>query len=167
MESKGQQVVGSEGGRGSYGGGREWCGVMERGSSPGLVPARRRPCLLVVARVRASLPVSVHVRGWSFSSTHGRLRSRTCLWALVITHAVLAASMSGGAGRLRLLVVLGPCHHSWLVGWSRCCVVVGLCRHSRPWGGPLTVCGVGAPPVRCPACTCIRCIERRAEEGCQ
>ena len=52
-----------EGGR-SDGRGREWCGVMDRGSSPGLVvarirsllpmSARRCPCPRVVACVRAS-----------------------------------------------------------------------------------------------------------------
>ena len=62
--------MGSDGGRGSYGGGREWWGVMDRGSSPGLVvarvrstspmSARRFPCPRVVACVCASLPVSVH-----------------------------------------------------------------------------------------------------------
>ena len=41
-------VVGNDGGRGSYGGEREWCRVLERGTSPGLV----------VAHVHASFPVS-------------------------------------------------------------------------------------------------------------
>ena len=78
MESKGQQVVGSDGGRESYGGGREWCGVMERGSSPGLVvahvrssssmPAHRCSCPCIVACVRSRLwaVVFVHARSSSF-----------------------------------------------------------------------------------------------------
>ena len=62
--------MGSDGGRGSYGGEREWCRVLERGSSPGLVVAcvrsslpmstRRFPCPHVMACVCASLPVSAH-----------------------------------------------------------------------------------------------------------
>ena len=60
--------MGSDGGRGSYGGEREWCRGLERGSSPGLVVAcvcssspmstRCFPCPHVVACVCASLPVS-------------------------------------------------------------------------------------------------------------
>ena len=48
---------------------------------------------LIVAHVRASLPASVHVRGWSFSSTHGHLHSRARLWALVVVCAVLTSSL--------------------------------------------------------------------------
>ena len=57
-------------GGGNDGGGRGWGGVMERGSSPGLIIAHvcsslpvsacRCPCLHDVAHVRASLPMSMH-----------------------------------------------------------------------------------------------------------
>ena len=50
MESKGGAVVGSDGGRGSYGGERVWCRVLERGNSPGLI----------VACVRSLSPMSAH-----------------------------------------------------------------------------------------------------------
>ena len=73
MEIKGEAVVGSDGGRGSYGGEREWCRGLERGSSPGLVVAhvpssfpistRRGLCLHIVAHVHTSFPASLHVCG--------------------------------------------------------------------------------------------------------
>ena len=65
---RGEALVGSDGGRESYGGEREWCRGLERGSSPGLIVAcvpsslpmspRCFLCPHVVACVRASLPVS-------------------------------------------------------------------------------------------------------------
>ena len=70
MESKGGGSGGSDGGRGSYGGEREWCRVMERGSSPGLIVAHVCsslptsapcfPCLRMIACVCVSLPMSMH-----------------------------------------------------------------------------------------------------------
>ena len=88
--------MGSDGGRGSYGGEREWCRALERGSSPGLVIAHvfswpvsvhrcqcprivahacaslpmhacHFPCLHVVPSVHMSFPASIHVCGQSFS----------------------------------------------------------------------------------------------------
>ena len=60
--------MGSDGGRGSYGGEREWCRGLERGSPPGLIVACVRsllpmaaccfPCPHIVACVCASWPVS-------------------------------------------------------------------------------------------------------------
>ena len=167
MESKGQQVVGSGGGRGSYGGGREWCGVMKKGSPPGVVvarvrssspmPPRRCLCPRVVARVcsRSWAVVFVHARSSSFMRSFVGACRRACRSRLV------AVSMGGGAGRLRLLVVLGPRRHSWLVVWSRRCVVVGWCRRSRPWGGPLTIRGVGAQLVCYPVCTVVLGLQTR------
>ena len=66
---RGEALVGSDGGRESYGGEREWRRGLERGSSPGLIVAHvplslpmsphRFPCPRVVACVCMSLPVSV------------------------------------------------------------------------------------------------------------
>ena len=65
---RGEALVGSAGGRESYGGEREWCRGLERGSSPGLIvacvcsslpmSAHHFPCPRIVACVCASLPVS-------------------------------------------------------------------------------------------------------------
>ena len=167
MESNGQQVVGSDGGRGSYGGGREWCGVMEKGSSPGVVvarvrssspmPPRRCLCARVISRVRSRswAVVFVHARSSSFTRSFVGACHRACRSRLV------AVSMGGGAGHLWLVVVLGPRCHSWLVMWSRHCVVVGWCRCRRPWGGPLTVHGVGAQLICYPVCTLVLGLQTR------
>ena len=124
---------------------------MERGSSPGLVvahvrssssmPARHCSCPRIVAHVhsRSWVVVFVHAQSSSFTGSFVGACHRTCHSHLI------ALSMGGGAGHLWLLVVLGPRRRSWLVVWSRRCVVVRWChRRCCPWGGPLTICGMSA-----------------------
>ena len=103
------------------------------------------------------------------------------LCVIVVTHCCLVLSVGGGAGRLRLLMVLGPCHHPWgvpltisqhpcnvcgmgarLICYPVCTIVLGLQKSLVRWGvmtmggrspspAPCHVHGMGAPPVRCPA----------------
>ena len=137
MESKGGGSGGSDGGRGSSGGEREWCRVMERGSSPGLIVAHvcsslptsapcfrclrmiacvcvsspmsmhRCLCLRIVACVHASLPVSVRRCPHPFTFVGGRFSSRA-------VDFVCGWSVS--------FVGMGGSLHSWVVvfiwGWS-------------------------------------------------
>ena len=91
MESKGgEAVVGSDGGRGSYGGEREWCRVLERVNSPGLIVAHVCtllpmsacccPYLHVVSCVHMSLPMSLHLCSCPhiISHVHASLPMSTC-----------------------------------------------------------------------------------------
>ena len=102
-------MVGSDGGRGSYGGGREWWGVMDRGSSPGLV----------VARVRSSSPMPP--RRCSCPRVVARVRSRS--WAVVFVHARWSSLTRSFVGACRRAC------RSRLVAVSRCqwVVVLGVC----------------------------------------
>ena len=93
---RGEALVGSDGGRESYGGEREWCRGLERGSSPGLVVARVHtycPCPHVLPVVRALFPASVHVRGRSFSfmGMGGSLHS----WAVIFVRGHPSSFMGG------------------------------------------------------------------------
>ena len=136
-------MVWSDGGRGSYGGGREWCRVMERGSSPGLVVAcvcTLLPmfachclCLHVVARVSScswevvficeQLPLFVggHLHSCAFIFVHMQSSLFMCShhWAVVFVHRHLSLLMDG-------------CHCSWVVLLPVQC------------GGGLLVCGGGS-----------------------
>ena len=154
MEIKGEAVVGSDGGRESYGGEREWCRGLERGSSPGLIVARvpsslpmsprRFPCPRVVACVRASLPVSAcccpcprivaRVRTccpWSarrsprpFTFMGGCFRS----WAWVVAFVRgRLSSFWGGCLRSEVVVFVWGCPSSFVGGPS------SFVGNSRVW----------------------------------
>ena len=147
MESKGEAMVESDGGRGSYGGEKKWCRVLERVNSPGLVVAHVRvwlpmsacrfpcprmvarvrtslpasvcgcPCPRVVACVRTSLPMSVHVRGQAFLFMG--VGGSLCWWAVSF---ICGQQHSGVVGS-----------HWWVVvspqGWCRCVVAWPLWSH--------------------------------------
>ena len=72
-----------------------------------------------------------------------------------------------------------PSAHIPYVAWAlypACTVILGLQTRLVRWGvmttggrslsqAPSHVCGMGTPPVCCPACTFVHCIERHANEG--
>ena len=134
---------------------------------------RRCLCPLVAAHACSSLLVSTHRCPCPFTFVGGRFRPCAVIFVHARVRGRLSSrvpfsprcrvtlSMGGGAGHLRLLVVLGPRRHSWLVVSSRRCVVVGWCRHSRLWGGPLTVRGMGARLVCYPVCTIVLGLQTR------
>ena len=77
---------------------------------------------------RVGVPLSSRVDSLLRAASSSRVASRVvCLRALPVfaCRCRPALSMGGGAGCLGLLVVPSPRGHSWLVVWSRRCVVVG------------------------------------------
>ena len=138
MESKGQQVVGSDGERGSYGGGREWCGVMEKGSSPGVV----------VAHVRSSSPMPprhcscphivacVPSFSWAVVFVHTRSSSFTCSF-MGTCHRVCPSRLIA-MSHCQWVVVLGVCGCSWC--WALVAIHGWWCGHSIVlWSGGVVV----------------------------
>ena len=136
--------------------------------------AHCRPCPVVVVHACSSLLVSAcHCpRPFTFMGSrfhphavvfiHMLIRGRLLLCVPFSPCPRVTLSMGGGAGHLRLLMVLGPCRHSWLVVWSWRCVVVGWCRHHHhPWAGLLTVRGVSAQLVCYPVSTVVLGLQTR------
>ena len=151
-------MVGSDGGRGSYGGEREWCRVLERGSSPGLIVAC--VCLLlpmsachflcphVVACVCASLPVSMcrcpcpHVIACVCTSLPVSARRCPCphivarvhshSWAVIFIYGQWHSVVVGS----RWWVVVSPqCWHRCVVAWP-----LWLCHGARWCMSQLSCC---------------------------
>ena len=126
---------------------------------------RRCPCPLVVAHAPSSLLVSARRCPRPFMFVGGRFHPR----AVVFVHALVR-------GRLSSRVPFSPRRHvngwwCWALAAARGAgpsspfvaggVVTVLCRRSRPWGGPLTVRGVGARLVCYPVCTVVLGLQTR------
>ena len=130
--------MGSDGGRGSYGGEREWCRVLERGNSPGLIIAHVRSlssmsmhhclclhvfaCFCVLLPVSACccpcphMPVSMHhfLCPCIIACVHTSLPTSTChcpcpcIIACVCTSLPMSACFC-----LHLSMFVGSCFHLW------------------------------------------------------
>ena len=127
MGVRGEAVVGS------YGGGRQWCRVVERGSSPRLIVACVRllspmpthcfPCLLVVSHVCTLLPVSTHcilcVHIVAFVHVLLPMSMHCCLCLHVVAHIP-----SHFVSHFRLQAVIFVYGHGWYPSF------LGGCLHS-------------------------------------